>query len=614
MKLNFMGCFKATLIIAVAVPLVPFTAAFDRAACAAIIRQRLGNGSLARDDNIFFRNEKGNAMSDVNNLTLTLSGCQQLCGSRPRSSRSFYLDVGPRSSIWMLPLVLLISNLTLPVSLVKKSYLMILHLLGDPIDSTWSLLTKIEAWNRCYALASQKSKRYQVHDKKQAKARAVIFAAIEEIYGPEVNPRRRFWDAVAGSNLSDENFNQLCVETASAITDSRSVEIFRAVFSIVLYGVIVLLGFSKSSGDPIHLVETIGTVLIFSWMVPLMLLSNAIGKNSPGQIYLRILVRFAKRAGEEWPKYLNDTLIGYGRQQDTTSVFAPMSQPQSVDCYRRYKQLFNGSQNDHSSFLLLFLSTLPVAFSVAAVLALMWQSPQFAPSCHPLHLILICLMWFISAYITYIINQSRLPTEGHHRLLILIKDSVITGSYLSFMVLSSIGFNSYWCWSGMLIRGSATAYVALNLDKTYQQNLPALFFGVVTACFGLQLFAFGLMLWPSQNGLSIMRWDEKGRSSSKLNRVINIWPGQKFDDSQAPVIQTQVEVEETTKFFDTFATPSPSRITTRLLSAVYRLPLFAISPLVTAISKVTRIEQVLESAPPTGKKRLEWTCVSFDCT
>ena len=149
------------------VALVAADAGFRRKQCYERFTEILqsNDSSITMNPSIFISN------SDPTNPILTLDGCQQLCGS----GTEWYPDSGARLFAWLLPIILLISNMQFaPIGMQR--FMLILHLLGDPIDSTWSLLAKADKWNRCYSHAQKLAK-----EKIEVKSLAVIIAAAEEV-------------------------------------------------------------------------------------------------------------------------------------------------------------------------------------------------------------------------------------------------------------------------------------------------------------------------------------------------------------------------------------------------------------------------------------------------
>jgi hypothetical protein len=109
---------------------------------------------------------------------------------------------------------------------------LVLHLLGDPIDSTWSLLDKVDSWNRCYALAGRR-----LANEADICCLTVIYAA-----------QREFED-VSDHELGQTNINITLVrKTASELLRQRKNEIFRTVFAVAMYIFQVVSAFVPSVG------------------------------------------------------------------------------------------------------------------------------------------------------------------------------------------------------------------------------------------------------------------------------------------------------------------------------------------------------------------------------
>src|SRR5689334_14897717 len=82
------------------------TLAFQKADCNLDTIARLANGSISPVDNVFYR-QHGVPMSDPSDIIFTLDGCRRTCGA----GQSFYADIGPRLSTWLIPILLLLGNM-----------------------------------------------------------------------------------------------------------------------------------------------------------------------------------------------------------------------------------------------------------------------------------------------------------------------------------------------------------------------------------------------------------------------------------------------------------------------------------------------------------------------
>jgi hypothetical protein len=94
--------------------------------------------------------EDGQLANTSDNMILTRAGCDEFCGGQ-----TFYWDAIPRLTTWIIPVILLLSNIELsPID--KRRFTTLIHAVGDPIDSFWSILHKIYVWRRLYAIALSK--------------------------------------------------------------------------------------------------------------------------------------------------------------------------------------------------------------------------------------------------------------------------------------------------------------------------------------------------------------------------------------------------------------------------------------------------------------------------
>lgn len=117
-----------------------FHGGFDRTVCYPLAISLFNNGTLPSGDEVFFRGDDGQPMSCQKNMTLTLPSYRRIYGQK----QAWYWDIGPRLSTWLIPTLLLLTNIELS-PLDKRRFMALIHFLGDPIDSIWSLLHQIDA-------------------------------------------------------------------------------------------------------------------------------------------------------------------------------------------------------------------------------------------------------------------------------------------------------------------------------------------------------------------------------------------------------------------------------------------------------------------------------------
>ena len=200
---------------------IPFGSAFDRAECFTKAKNLLSNHSLSPTSPFFFRDTFDSPpYNGIENMTLTLDGCDALCGPK----QTWYTDVGPRLTVWLIPVLVLLVNVEVgPMG--RYNFLAILHLLGDPIDSIWSLLHKLDAWDRCSALAAR-------CDDVCPSCQRVI-AGHEEVQGPRIKSERYF-ESLLQQPMRATHFNEWR-RAAVRLADSRTAALGRTVFALLLY-------------------------------------------------------------------------------------------------------------------------------------------------------------------------------------------------------------------------------------------------------------------------------------------------------------------------------------------------------------------------------------------
>jgi hypothetical protein len=304
--------------------------AMDRTWCNLETGDKLRNKTLLPDDLIFFRDNHTRPMSDPLNIGLTLEGHRAQCGPK----FDWYHDVGPRLSTWLFPVILLIGNMQLATLGKHNSLLTIIHLMGDPIDSTWLLFTKLEIWNRCYDMAESLS-RIGGRNIDHVRDRATILAAIQELEGLGSNPLRTYGWIIQNSTIDGDDpdrpaLHHLCREIANELSDSNTLQLPRTWLAVLSYVVTVLSAFVQAIGGTPSSQPggRIGTAMFLSWLIPFVLLSNTVGGFTSRCTCLRTMERFAKAtkpAGRAFPE-VRRSLDGRRSFQSQTSL-GPLISP-----------------------------------------------------------------------------------------------------------------------------------------------------------------------------------------------------------------------------------------------------------------------------------------------
>lgn len=103
---------------------------------------------------------------------LTPAGCESLCND------GFQLwaaqDTLLRFVLWLLPVIVVIAHFHFPPLASSNVIAVIVHLLGDPIDSLWSMMTRQEAFRRLF-------RRAKISGLPNEKSVTTVWGAYEEI-------------------------------------------------------------------------------------------------------------------------------------------------------------------------------------------------------------------------------------------------------------------------------------------------------------------------------------------------------------------------------------------------------------------------------------------------
>ena len=495
----------------------PSVFALYREECNATVQNLLLENVLqATDNTTFYTNKSGYIMSDPRNLILTLDGCNRLCGA----PKQWYKDIGPRFNVWLIPVILLIVNIEVS-PFDKRKYYTILHLLGDPIDSLWSLLSKVEAWSRCYVLAQEHydqdtSSSYTPSD---VKILATILGGIEEIVGTQTDPLLIFNRYVPARKRAELS-KQISI-TAYRLADSRTDDLVRTAFAVILYfyqtisGFLSVLGGGNSSPPR----GRIGTAMFLTWLVPCVLLSNSVGgfssRTSCFDIIRDLCEYVCTEMHEESSRSENHASILFHLLRNEDEYFKDRGRNAAVYTYIRQKgPTFEARRKNHSQLHLFIVAILPLITASFFGSCILWNTPPNGLNCRNIMIIMITIIWFLSAFLTWSIAKIQWFQEQTHWYLILTKDAVIAIPCIVVLFLSSAGlFNSCYCWSGVLYLGQSQAHVPLNANEVFEYNNRRLYPGLVAGCLSMQILIFAYIIFIGNRGLKVMRWSGKEKSS-----------------------------------------------------------------------------------------------------
>lgn len=488
---------------------LPLGSAFDRDSCFSETQQLLSNHTLPSTSPYFFRDTFDSPpYNGVDNMTLTLDGCNALCGPK----QTWYTDIGPRLTVWLIPVLLLVANVELS-PLDKRNFLAVLHLLGDPIDSIWSLLHKLDAWDRCSVLAGRCS---DVCPSCQLVI-ASIFAVHEEVQGPEIKSQRYFEALLQRRSLAT-HFNEWR-HAAVRLADSRTNDLSRTLLALLLYVLQLVAAFvpeigGAPSGPP---GGRIATSVLLSWLVPAILLSNAIGNLPSRRTAYDILARLGADTGDD-PFHVADqhsvflpTFPSFARAC-STEYFSALGWSGGIYTYRPWKLRYvTSSRHRHlRTLLLITLAAAPVVIGFVGGVLILWYQLPMGLNCRHVWLVGVTVLWYASAFITFVTHRRAFATGMYHWRFVLIKDACVAMPSFLIMFLSASGlFNFCWCWSGPF-QYLGKGRVPLP-EIVYLKNAKSIYPTIVgvTLLLEIAVVIMAAVVW--RRGLRLLRWSEKTR-------------------------------------------------------------------------------------------------------
>lgn len=461
---------------------------------------------MALDPNIFAADNKGYLLSSLPNVALKLPACERICGT----SWTVYPDSAPRLMTWLVPVLVLIANLQY-AAIGKERFLTLFHLLGDPIDSMLSLLSKVDTWRQCYHGRSRNS--------------AVIAAGVKELVETlhldfdASHVRLILRDMLVGPSTQPADFNDLVANTASELADCRTSETLRTWSSIVLYVVQVIAAFVPKFGEASSPSGgRIGTAMLLSWLLPITLLSNAVGDFASRRIFLRIMLNFMERVERnrnhqlsrpsmDLLKALRGVDVKYFKSlawSGAIYTFRPNKlhpQPRAKRCYIPFLAL---------------VSAMPVILASVTAFLVLYTKPTYF-NCRHFLVISVFATWLLSPLLTWAIGRTYFSQERQWYI-VLAKDTLFALPIMALIIGSSCGlFNSCQCWSGAYTLGIRNAAVYLTnlpqFDRYNRVEYPVL----VAICLALQVSVFLLIRWTYwRRGLSLLNWSEKEKQIAFL--------------------------------------------------------------------------------------------------
>lgn len=441
-------------------------------------------------------------------IDVTLAACNDKCGTGWNGYSS--LETQKCLASWSIPLFLLIGSMHYASLGVVNTISVIIHLLGDPISSLESLLSKL--------------RRLQKHHRRCArdlaylplgvqKAVAMILAAYEEwdhdipvymvqavqfglkaqknegefaILKDEIEKQEQTKDMFRilkdwlGTSRHFSSSKQLqrqrvCLQAANELSDCRVSGLVKTLLGLVNYFAALLASFIHiEKGDYNNRTgHTIAYAMLYSWLIASVLLCSLIGgyatKRSSEDALKRLYLRFEaievqyNIGGESRETIPAISRLCGSDNHAESSTYQSLEWSGGNSTFRPRQSCWGNRKLSTSC-----LAHLPTLFAVINAFVISYTSPTVGVGCRSISHAFYGASWIASAGITRIIHCTT-ESAYHQWLYIRIKDSIIAGAHtIVFFMIYCGWFNSCFCWSSWFSL-RADAHVVLTPLPMIQQ-------------------------------------------------------------------------------------------------------------------------------------------------
>lgn len=500
-------------------PALPFASSFISGECYSTIVARLKHGTLSpNDDTVFYQNKDGVLESDPNaTITLTLSGCEEQCGN------GFALfswdDNYDKLSTWLIPVLLFLANMNwTPIGPIY-TVCSILHVLGDPIDAIWSLLTKREVARRAlqFGLMAYPNGNgvFETLERQQSIDIATIITVLDEV-ADKNSPNYETNLIQQAHELRRIPANRM-KRLAHELCDVRVFGLFLAIIAILVFWANLGLAFVMAVEATNPPGNRVGLAMIFSWLMPLVLLSAETGAYVSRRVCSRILRRYSFVA-----KYLRQAEDG---PEGPEAAYHVQPWLGVIYTYRPRKwQIFPFPHRDRSPFRLAVIACGFVFLACAAGFAISYDSPTVGLSCRPLSILIFFIFWLFSVGVSSLMSRRGLLRPEVLFRWMMIKDGIIAILVVVPVILFYMGLdNSCWCWSAVFSQGRARAYVQLTVDAQRALNNRYVYPPVVYGTIIIQLCIYIWVRWNHGDSQQIFQRQDSELDAFEFNNEMEMY-------------------------------------------------------------------------------------------
>lgn len=476
----------------------------------------------------------GSYLLDPSRVVLTLDGCERLCGkgyelwpAKETLSRVF---------LWVVPAIVLLVHFHFAPLSAGNTCAVVVQLIGNPIDSIWSMLTRQEVNRRL-------RRRGQDLFDRTAGSVATIWATYDELGWQEASEfTKRRMERVSGASL-DERESYLIERASYRLSCSRSETSLGTWAAILGLFAALLAAFIRTwiyrlSNQTSH---TIAVVMLLSYFIPMVKISGNIGAFVSSTAAMDILQELRRdletysadplfppiqfQEASPW----NSRLVEDSEKprSDRTNVtrwpsvasYLGMNSPwrpcKTVPIVSPSHELDRGSKK-----LLLISMTFVVAGSWAPAFYLSYHTGNAGVGCRCLAWTFVLFCWLISLLLDQLkhFNLRRWTNRELWRYTVL-KDSIVCSIVIAIIVCVQLGLlNTCWCLSGVIYLGRRHARVDLG-PVTDEQWAGNWFHWSIAPAVGLLDWDSHLRGWVRRRQFQEAAVQESGRVAGVANAI-----------------------------------------------------------------------------------------------
>ncbi|KAI9716689.1 MAG: hypothetical protein M1812_005227 [Candelaria pacifica] len=427
---------------------------------------------------------------------LSLDGCRTLCGQGfqywpPK-------ETGKRIFYFLVPLVLLAIRFAFAAVGATNIPFVLIHLIGDPIDSIWSTLSRQELARRNYNLALElapvaavdvatiltaydqwwQDARDHFRTKLQRESHAIedVDRAGNSSSSTEPASRngfRRFlnrlqWRRHPSSSkefeMDSRHPNVMLPRTLTPyeIYHIKAASHFLATnrkapkllftwtvivtFLISLTGAYIRTATEKINNQTSH---TLAVIMLFSFLLFAVYISSHVGNFARATVAIEAIEQLNERTDDLFPEVRLEAVPSLP-DVDNAGRYAPAAPWAGINnSFRPSKILPPNDTSDRSRWTLLTIATLVVLISFSAAFALSYLTPAKGLGCRSFTWCVITAGWLISALLDPLFFFATGSAKGRLQVLWYVtlgKDSIQAVGSIGAVVIAQIGvMNNCWC-------------------------------------------------------------------------------------------------------------------------------------------------------------------------